>query len=193
MSAQTQELHPVHKAIEQISTVLDEELASPSAARTASPTKAATKEKHPLHAAKPAWGLDRKSASQEAFQRLLRHLDISAPSNDVEQFRKALDSALIDRETRLQEHQDSVAASTAQATAQVMRRADEELQVVLSSMYSSSDYATVHLSSKPLDERLAAFEHAVGEVGKGVAKVDAPLTGEEARRRENFIKKWSGS
>ncbi|KAJ9635945.1 hypothetical protein H2199_008299 [Coniosporium tulheliwenetii] len=191
MGAHAQELHPLHRATEEISSALDDELVKPLTARAMSPIKSPTKGKHLLHATKPSWGMHSKTPSEEAVQRLLRHLDISAPSSDAKKFHKALDAALIDREGWLQEHQDSVTASTTQAVAQVMRRADEELQVVLSSLYASSDYATVHLSSKTLDERLAAFDHAIGEVGKGIAEVDAPLTGEETRRRETFIRKWS--
>jgi hypothetical protein len=85
---------------------------------------------------------------------------------------QTLQSALLERQSRLQELSKSTELSIAAQVAESINLADGESQTLMSALRAYSPYSTVHLTDSKVKQRLEHLDHEIEKLGDGIKRLD---------------------
>ncbi|KAF9637055.1 hypothetical protein BFW01_g7951 [Lasiodiplodia theobromae] len=130
-----------------------------------------------------------------ATQQLLRQLDIVLPPAAKTPPLQALAQAVMDRQIRLLAHIDSSQNAAVQSISEAVSSGAVEVQEMLAALYANSEYGTVEVTKKEVEEGLKAIERGIGEVSSIMPelqeKMDVAGGDAKSKRRERaFIGRW---
>lgn len=118
--------------------------------------------------------LHRQGAKDPALE-ILGYHGIRIPTEsgtDGEVVSQALRSAIVERQSRLQDLQRSTEQSVAAQVAESINLSDGELKNLLEVLYAHSPYATVHLADSKAKDRLEHLDHDIEGLGDGIKRLD---------------------
>lgn len=130
-----------------------------------------------------------------ATQQLLRQLDIVLPPAAKTPPLQALAQAVMDRQSRLLAHIDSSQNAVVQSISEAVGSGEVEVQEMLAALFANSEYGTVEVTKKDVEEGLKALERGIGEVSSIMPelqeKMDVAGGDAKSKRRERaFIGRW---
>ncbi|KAI4715855.1 hypothetical protein E4T48_07959 [Aureobasidium sp. EXF-10727] len=179
----TQDALAYTSAITQVSDALTETL--PPQARPSSnlDRKPSARASSPKKVANPI--LHRHGAKDPVSEILGYHgLRISTEAAiDPEAMSQALQSAVLQRQSRLRDLQTSTELSVAAQVAETINMADGELQTLMGALYVYSPYTTVHLGDNRAKQRLDNLDHEIESLGDGIRRLDTERLAEAEQRR----------
>jgi hypothetical protein len=118
--------------------------------------------------------LHRQGAKDPALE-ILGHYGIRIPADSAtapEAVSQALRSAVLERQSRLQDLSKSTESSITAQVAEAINLADGELQTLLGALYAYSPYSTVHLADSKVKQRLEHLDHEIESLGDGIKRLD---------------------
>lgn len=179
----TQDALAYASAISQISDALDETLPPPTQPPSRLDRKPSTRGPSPKKTMNPI--LHRQGAKDPALE-ILGHHGIRMPvesGTDPEAVSQALHSAVLERQSRLQDLQKSTESSFAAQVADSINIADGDLQTLLGALYAYSPYTTVNLADSKARQRLEHLDHEIERLGDGIKRLDVDRLADAEQRR----------
>ncbi|KAG9701201.1 hypothetical protein KCU95_g10620, partial [Aureobasidium melanogenum] len=179
----TQDALAYTSAISQVSDALTETLPPPTQPPSRLDRKPSTRDPSPKKTMNPI--LHRQGAKDPALEMLGYHgIRIPVESGtDPEAVSQALHSAVLERQSRLQDLQKSTESSIAAQVAESINIADGDLQTLLGALYAYSPYTTVHLADSKAKLRLEHLDHEIERLGDGIRRLDVDRLAEAEQRR----------
>ncbi|KAG9694454.1 hypothetical protein KCU95_g5631, partial [Aureobasidium melanogenum] len=179
----TQDALAYTTAISQVSDVLAETLPPPTQPPSRLDRKPSTRGPSPQKTMNPI--LHRQGAKDPALEMLGYH-SIRIPTEsgtDSESVSQALHSAVLERQSRLQDLQKSTESSIAAQVAESINNADGDLQTLLGALYAYSPHSTVHLADSKVKKRLEYLDHEIERLGDGIKRLDVDQLAEVEQKR----------
>lgn len=179
----TQDAFAYTSAISQVSDALAETLPPPTQPPSRLDRKPSTRGPSPKKTTNPI--LHRQGAKDPALE-ILGHHGIRIPvesGTDPEAVSQALHSAVLERQSRLQDLQKSTEVSIAAQVAESINIADGDLQTLLGALYAYSPHTTVHLADGKAKQRLEHLDHDIERLGDGIKRLDIDRLTEAEQRR----------
>jgi hypothetical protein len=170
-------------AISQVSDALVETLPPPTQPPSRLDRKSSTRGHSPKKTIDPI--LHRQGAKDPALEMLGYHgIRIPVDSGtDPETVSQALLSAVLERQSRLQDLQKSTESSIAAQVAESINIADGDLQTLLGALYAYSPHTTVHLADSKVKQRLQYLDHEIERLGDDIKRLDVDRLAEAEQRR----------
>ncbi|KAF2237007.1 hypothetical protein EV356DRAFT_512281 [Viridothelium virens] len=196
IESHAQGAHAYNQALKEFQTFLSQELSEMIPEKTGAQEK--KRKSRDLRAlVNPQTGLREFLLGRGAPQkedpadRLLRHLDIQPKGDRAEHARNACESAVNDRQKRLQEHCETTDRSMLKSLAESLDLADTDLQNLLSSVYGYTEFNNARLSDRTSEERIHNLEGAIDKAVKKLGGFDEDDTEGLEQKKDILIKKWS--
>jgi hypothetical protein len=118
---------------------------------------------------KPTKALDLPPALQEA----LRHASISYNQDSVEALQESLRKIQIERWKKLQDHNDSDAASTQAILAERLGKADADLRSIFGPLYKHAPFQQVNLVDAKLERELEKMDRELDDASEQLLNAEA--------------------
>ncbi|KAI4725709.1 hypothetical protein E4T49_06562 [Aureobasidium sp. EXF-10728] len=179
----TQDALAYTSAITQVSDALAETLPPQAQPSSRLDRKPSARAPSPKKLANPI--LHRQGAKDPVLEILGHHgLRISPEAaTDPEAVSQALQSAVLERQSRLRDLQTSTELSVAAQVAESVNMADGGLQTLMGALYAYSPYTTVHLGDNKAKQRLEHLDHEIESLGDGIRRLDTERLAEAEQRR----------
>ncbi|KAH0002553.1 hypothetical protein KCU78_g14303, partial [Aureobasidium melanogenum] len=179
----TQDALAYTSAISQVSGALAETFPPPTQPPPRLDRKPSTRGPSPQKTMNPI--LHRQGAKDPALEMLGYHgIRIPVDSGtDPETVSQALLSAVLERQSRLQDLQKSTESSIAAQVAESINIADGDLQTLLGALYAYSPHITVHLADSKVKQRLEHLDREIERLGDGIKRLDVDHLAEAEQRR----------
>lgn len=116
-----------------------------------------------------------RQGSKDSALEVLGYYGIRLPTEagaDPDAVSQALQSAVSDRQSRLQDLSKSTELSLAAQVAESVNSADGELQTLMGALHAYSPYSTVHLADSRVKQRLEHLDHDIEKLGDGIKRLD---------------------
>jgi hypothetical protein len=168
----TQDALAYTSAVTQVSDALAKTLPPPIQPSSRLDRRPSTRGASPSKAANPI--LHRQGNKDPALE-ILGHYGIriqAGPATDPETVSRTLQSAVLERQSRLQDLSKSTELSIAAQVAESTNLADGELQSLMSALHAYSPYSTVHLTDSKVKQRLEYLDHEIEKLGDGIKRLD---------------------
>ncbi|OJD29563.1 uncharacterized protein BKCO1_7700014 [Diplodia corticola] len=130
-----------------------------------------------------------------ATQQLLRQLDITLPPVAETRPLQALAQAVMDRQSRLLAHIDSSQSTAVQSVSEAVSSGAVEVQEMLAALFANSEYRTVKVTKREVEEGLEAVEKGIGEVSSIMPELQEKMNvaggdAKSKRRERAFVGRW---
>jgi hypothetical protein len=168
----TQDTLAYTSAVTQVSDAVTKTLPPPIQPSSRLDRKSSTRGASPTKAMNPI--LHRQGTKDPALEILGHygiwiHAEVATNPKTVSQ---TLQSAVRERQSRLQDLSNSTELSTAAQVAESINLADGELQTLTSALHAYSPYSTVHLTDSKAKQRLEHLDHEIEKLGDGIKRLD---------------------
>jgi len=140
----------------------------------------------PLFKLQPTKTLDLPVALQDA----LRHAGISFHHESIEALQDSLIQAQLERDQKLRDHYDSTSTTTHDTLAQRSRKADEDLNTLLSALYKHTPFQQVSLTNPKLDEQLKSTERELERGERDLVEAEGNEVSLDDPKVRAFIAKY---
>ena len=168
----TQDALAYTSAITQVSDALVKTLPPPTIPPSRLDRKPSNRGASPIKSTNPI--LHRQGAKDPAVE-ILGYYGIRLPAEsgtDHDAVSQVLRSAILERQSRLQDLSKSTELSLAAQVAESINLADGELQTLMGALYAYSPYTTVHLADNQVKQRLEHLDHDIENLGDGIKRLD---------------------
>lgn len=168
----TQDALAYTSAITQVSEALTKTLPPPTQPPSRLDRKPSTRGASPTKSMNPI--LHRQGVKDPALE-ILGYYGVRIPTesgSDPEAVSQALRSAVLERQSRLQDLSKSTELSVAAQVAESVNLAEAELQTLMKALYAYSPYTTVHLADSKVKQRLEHLDHDIENLGDGIKRLD---------------------
>jgi hypothetical protein len=158
ITTNTKDIDGFQQALAHISNAASKRLPDVHSARPTTPRRRTTSGPGlaftPMVKLKPTQTLDLPVALQDA----LRNAGIAFNQDSVEGLQESLMQAQLEREKKLQDHNESVSVSTHERIAERSSKADSDWRVIGDALFKHTQFQQVHLANARLEKQLREME-----------------------------------